>query len=132
MNVPQEFDWVTAICECSPAKVFERLRAQVEDDVKKREATLRDAQRMRYSFSFASNGGSFTAMVEGKNVHQSVIFTTTDSGILVRDEHDIVMLKAEVTVSNEGICKLRVEGQELDLWQVRKLALEDLFFHRYS
>jgi len=34
-NVAEEFDWVTERAKCTPFKVFEVLRAQVEEDMKK-------------------------------------------------------------------------------------------------
>ncbi len=34
-----------------------------------------------------------------------------------------------LTLNNEGRCKLRVDGaEELEQWQVRRIALEKLFF----
>ena len=35
---------------------------------------------------------------------------------------------ASITLNNEGRCKLKVNEIELELWQVRRLALEKLFF----
>ena len=34
----------------------------------------------------------------------------------------------EVTLNNEGKCVTRIDNEELELWQVRKRALENLFF----
>jgi hypothetical protein len=37
-------------------------------------------------------------------------------------------ITAGITLNNEGLCKLKVGETELDHWQVRRMALERLFF----
>jgi hypothetical protein len=57
-----------------------------------------------------------------------VTFSIGANSIIVRDENDTLMFKAFPTVCNDGECRLKVDGQERELWQVRKQALEGLFF----
>ena len=51
--------------------------------------------------------------------------------ITVRDENDKVMFNAIATINDKGDCRLNVNGQERELWQVRKAALEGLLFGAY-
>jgi hypothetical protein len=38
------------------------------------------------------------------------------------------MLEVSATFSDEGECGLKVNGEERALWQVRRMALEELLF----
>jgi len=126
----EDFDWVTARCECSPGKVFAKLEAQVKSDVDTRRATLRG--NVHYGFSFVPTGASsFTVLVESNNIHHAVKFAMTETGVLVMDENSKRMFSADVTVSDDGTCKLKVDGEEKELWQVRQQALEEFFFRKY-
>ena len=63
--------------------------------------------------------------------HRSVVFELVDEGIRVRDDQKVSFI-ATATISNERICKLKVDDQEYEFWQVRKMALENLFFGKSS
>lgn len=123
---PANFEWVKARSECCPAKVFQQLRLGVEADIKARMSTLSD--EANYGFTATSSPGSITAHIQGNRLRRSVTFDETDDGISVRDESDKVMFRATLTLNNEGECRLKVSGQEYELWQFRKMALEHLLF----
>ncbi len=128
----EDFNWVTARCQCSPGKVFEKLKSQVENDVKERESSLTQVQKVRYRFSFMPGQTSFSVLVEGESgIHGAVKFSLTDTGVTVFDEQGALMFGADVTISDEGECKMKVDGEEKELWQVRKKALEQLLFRKY-
>ena len=64
---------------------------------------------------------------------RSVDFELGANGIVVRavnekDSRELFVI--DVTLNNEGFCRLTVSGKEGDFeqWQVRKMALEKLFF----
>jgi len=121
-----EFDWVAARADCSVSEVFEKLRAQVKTDVDKRHA-LRP-ERTPYAFRFVSEGPKFIALVEGNKLHHAVIFSLENQIISVYDDDDNVIFKAEVTLNDEGKCVVKIDNEERELWQMRKMALERLFF----
>jgi hypothetical protein len=121
-----KFDWVTERSSCSLPKVFKDLRSQVEADVKTRNA-LRP-NNSPYEFSVAENGGDFTVLLEAKDVKRSVIFSLAEHAILVRDDKGNQMLEVTVTFNDDGKCRLNVNKEERELWQVRRMALEKLFF----
>jgi|ERR1035441_4040488 hypothetical protein len=127
MAQANDFDWVTAQAACSSASVFERLRMQIEQDVKIRQA-LRPKNAL-YDFRFVSEGKRFVVIVEGNEIYKAVRFSLSDTAI---DVHDAAverpMFQASLTLGDDGECRLKVGDKEYDFWQFRKLALEDVFF----
>jgi hypothetical protein len=124
-----KFDWVTERSSCSLPKVFKELRLQVEADVKTRNA-LRP-NNSPYELSVAENGDDFTVLLKTKDAQRSVIFSLAGQAILVRDDKGNQMLEVTLTFSDEGKCRLMVNKEERELWQVRRLSLEKLFFQIY-
>lgn len=126
-NDPAKFDWVTERSSCSLPKVFSALRAQVENDVKTRNA-LRP-NNSPYEFSVAEDVGEFTVLLKAAEASRSVVFNLAEHAIVVRDEQRNPMFEVAASFNDQGECRLKVNGQERDFWQVRRLALEDLMFH---
>jgi hypothetical protein len=122
-----KFNWVTERSNCSLPKIFQTLRAQVEEDVKARNG-LRPANAP-YEFSVEVNGTDFSAVLVAGDVRSSVNFVLADHGILVRGGQGNQMFEVSLNFTPEGQCKLIVNDEPRELWQVRRLALEDLFFH---
>ena len=127
-DVPK-FDWVTARSSCSLPKVFKDLMLQVEEDVKTRNALRPD--NSPYEFSVAENGGDFTVLLEAKDVRKSVTFSIAEHAISVRDDKDDQMFEVRLTFNDKGECRLNVNGEGRDFWQVRRMALEGLLFADY-
>jgi hypothetical protein len=126
---PPKFDWVTERSSCALPKVFKDLRLQVEEDVKTRNALRPD--NSPYEFSVAEHGEDFTVLLKAKDVHRSVAFTLSEHAILVRDDKGDPMFEMTPTFSDEGKCRLKVNGEERELWQVRRMALEELLFRGF-
>jgi|SRR5580658_36456 hypothetical protein len=124
-----KFDWVTERSSCSLPNVFKKLRLQAEEDVKTRNA-LRP-NNSPYKLSIADTGGDFAVLLEAKDVRKSVTFSLAEHAILVRDDKGSPMFDVTLTFNDEGECKLNVNEQELDFWQVRRMALEELLFRGY-
>jgi hypothetical protein len=127
---PDDFDWVTARSKCSVAAVFERLKLLMADDAEKRNG-LRE--RGEAIFSVIEGGSTrFSVIAKMDHVgHKSVSFVSGVDEIAVSMEGN-QLFKATVTLSNDGNCRVLIDGKEHDLWQVRKMALETLFFKRYE
>jgi hypothetical protein len=121
-----KFDWVTERSSCSLPKVFKALRLQVEEDVKTRNALRPD--NSPYEFSVVEKGDDFTVLLKAKDVAISVMFSLAEHEILVRDDKGAQMFAVTLTFSDEGKCKLHANQQERELWQVRRMALEELMF----
>jgi hypothetical protein len=123
---PPKCDWVTERSSCALPKVFKALRLQVGEDVKTRNALRPD--NSPYKFSLADNGGAFSVLMEAKDVHRSVTFSLAEHAIVVADGKGDAMFEVNATLSDEGESSLKVNGEERALWQVRRMALEELLF----
>lgn len=122
-----KFNWVTERSACSLPKVFHTLRLQVEEDVKTR--NTQRPQNSPYEFSVKDSGSDFSVLYKAKDLSRSVIFTLAEKGILVRGGEGNQMFEITVTFTPQGECKLIVNEEPRDVWQVRRMALEELFFH---
>ena len=125
----QKFDWVTKRSSCSIPKIFKELRLQVEEDIKIRNA-LRP-NNSPYEFSVADQGTNFSVVLKMKDAEKSVLFSISEQAILVTNDHGKEMFKVTVVFNDNGDCKLRVNEQEHEMWQVRRMALEDILFRGY-
>jgi hypothetical protein len=120
------FDWVTALDECSPAKVFEMLRLQVEEDVKTRNRLMSEHGRASHEFATSANGGKFSVFINRTNDHRSVMFKLTDKGIAFTDCNG-KETQASLTLSDKGECVAKIGNKECEFWRLRMMALADLF-----
>lgn len=123
-----QFDWVKARADCSLLCVFNELRLGVEEDIKTMNAMPPLTEYPVPQFDLRANtmGDHF------------LVFRTDNAGMRVTfncERGRIAVTKGEkpfaitLTLNNEGRCKLRVDGGEpLELWQVRRMMLEELFF----
>ena len=122
-----QFDWVTQRSSCTLPNIFKELRLQIEQDVKTRNA-LRP-NYAPYEFSVADTDGGFRVFLKAKDLQMAVTFSLGDRAILVSDDKGIQIFEVTLTFNGEGECKLNVNGEEREFWQVRRLALEELMFH---
>jgi hypothetical protein len=125
-NGSPKFDWVTARSSCSLPKVFHALRLQVEQDVKTRNELRPNSSA--YEFSLTEYTAAFTVQLQAQGVQKSVVFTLAEHAISVRDGIDTQMFEVTGTFDDNGECKLMINGEKRDFWQVRRMALEDLMF----
>lgn len=123
-----ELNWVKARHECHFDRIFSQLETGAKSDV----ATANDlalavGTKTKFEvyapsetlFSVTRTGpAEGTAKVEFM-FRQSYISITPIQG----DE-----IRVTPTLNQRGECLLLLDGQELELWQVRRLALESLFF----
>jgi hypothetical protein len=130
-NAPK-FDWVTQRSACTLPKIFAALRQGVEEDVKTRNGLRPNLAP--YEFSVAEDIDEFKVVLKAKDVQHSVSFKLEEHLISVRSDNDKAnakagpMLQVTLTFDDKGECKLHANEQERELWQVRRMALEDLMF----
>ena len=122
----EPFDWVTERSACSLPKVFKDLGAQLEEDVKTRNA-LRP-NNSPYEFSVKEDVSDITVILQAGEVRKSVIFTLTPHSILAKDDKGNQLFDVTLTFTDDGKCRLNVNDQPREPWQVRRMALEELFF----
>jgi hypothetical protein len=124
-----KFDWVKERSACSLPKVFLTLRGQVEADVKARN-DLRP-KNSPYEFSVEDSGTDYMVVLKADDVRESVTFHLAEHAILVRDDKGDGMFEITVTFREDGQCRLLVKETEREFWQVRRMALEEMFFRGY-
>ena len=125
-NGPSGFDWVTERYSCTLPKVFNTLRLQVEEDVKTRNSLRPNPPA--YEFLVTNDTGEFAVLLKAKELQKSVAFSLAENAILVRDDQGKPMFEVTLTFDDSGKCRLNVNAQEREFWQVRRLALEDLMY----
>ncbi|MGB7592132.1 MAG: hypothetical protein WBO19_12925 [Terriglobia bacterium] len=119
----EDFDWVTARACCLPGEAFERLRLQIKKDIDIKNSLL---TAQRDAFAMVDNGDSFSVIVPS-NPLRKISFHVSGEKIIVSRKGKSIF-EASLTLNNEAECRLKINGQEYDFWQVRRMALEDLFF----
>jgi hypothetical protein len=126
--IPEELNWVKARHECSLVQAFKTLELGVESDIDSINALIQPGVMLK--FYLAKNGKRFSAVCEvnGTPSH-SVDFGLKDDDIVIA-ENNVVKFTARVTLNNVGACKLQVNGEEMEQWQVRRKALENFFFDK--
>jgi hypothetical protein len=126
-TVPQELNWTKLRAECSVIEMFKSLQLGIEDDI----ATFNKIPVRSPHEGFASSltqDGSVFIVTQRERVGPRVVFFIKEEKIEIRDEATRKNYVASVILNDEGRCKLRIEDREMELWQVRRLALEPLFF----
>ena len=121
----ENFDWVTARAKCSLVEVFEKLRLQVGVDVQTRNKLLSDP-RDAFSVIESEAKPSFSVIVPS-NPLPSITFSLSDERIGVSHKGRLIF-EATLTLGDDGECRLKINGKERELWQMRRMALEELFF----
>jgi len=130
-SVSVSFDWVKARAECSASLSFQELRLQVRADVKARDSRSDKDPRLHFSFN-EGDANSFmviaTTFAPGvPSTTQSVSFVLKGYNIEIIGDQ-VVMFRASVALNNDGQCVFKINEEGYTCWQVRKMALEELFF----
>jgi len=133
-KAPTELNWVNARARCNLYEMFKALELGVRTDVEAAQALV--SKHAHTVFSVAMSGNKRFSV---SRIDDPLVSIVTGSVDFVR-EHDRIavsmtkenetkpLFEASLTLNNEGECKLKVGGVELEQWQVRRKALEGLFF----
>jgi hypothetical protein len=130
-DIPKTFDWVKARSECSLRHVFLMLAEVIDSDVKAAQSHIPGA---KFKINKTSDDKFIVVKswdASGVDQAESVAFEATKQGIAVKDVRTgkrLFLAKPELTAN--GDCKLRSDDNPdaLEMWQVSRKALEDLFF----
>ena len=125
----EELDWVTQRSECSLSVIFEKLKTQIQADVKTRNSMR--PELAPYIFNISVKGDTIIVTADSNRPYMAVQFELSGKSIVVKNKRDEVMAEATLTLNDRGECKLKVASQEQELWQFRRKALEDLFFNYF-
>lgn len=127
-QLPPDFSWVKERAACSVAEVFKQLQLDAEKDVEAANAVF--GLNGVLEFRVTSNTpGDIIVVFREEHPSYEVRFCREVNGIRIKRTKEADMV-VTLTLNNEGRCKLKVNGEEelLDQWQVRRMALENLFF----
>lgn len=126
----EKFDWVKERAECSIDAMFARLKAEIDTDIKSRVALLPEKPTFSFALETTDDRNKFIVarLSHVQPLNRVVTFERKGDDIEVRDDDDKVFLKASLTLNNEGECRFKVKDRELQSWQLRKEALETIFF----
>jgi hypothetical protein len=131
-HVPDDFDWVSAQAKCSAALMFERLRTRVKEDVQRRNGIF--DRHDGWKFEFHQEGDEFEASrtagsgLKGSNGAAAVRFERVGRRIHVEGEDIDVEFTAVVALDVTGLCRFVVGEVMYSEWEIRRMALEQLFF----
>jgi hypothetical protein len=123
------FDWVTGRYKCSLPNIFNQLKSDVKEDVLTRNG-LRPAQSA-FKFSVTENDNSLTVLLEGDGVHKCISFNLAEHAIVVKDDKGYQMFDVSVNFNEKGECKLVANEVARELWEIRRMALEELLFRTF-
>jgi hypothetical protein len=125
-EIPSELNWVEGRHKCSMPTVFKELQLGVQGDVDAVNALIIKGIMMR--FSFVVSGKRFSVVCEvNYDPSGSVDFLLSGDEIII-SEDGVEKLRACLTLNNSGKCTLRIGDEEMEQWQLRRRALESLFF----
>lgn len=125
-------NWVQARGGCSLSASFQVLREMIDNDVKAANALK------RHSLVFELNvqaAGKLIVIrhhdIGGIDDSATVVFEMLADKITVSARTaaaSAVLFSMAPFLNEDGECRFGVNGQDLEFWQVRRMALEDLFF----
>jgi hypothetical protein len=131
MTTAPDFDWVTARAECSISRMFVRLQGQVKADVERRNSLLSANERLKFLVDVHGDA-EFSVKREGTGQEEpgTVRFRRNESDIGIASNDGKLTLTVTLMVDHLNECRFVANGDQVDEWQLRKLALESLFFGR--
>jgi hypothetical protein len=121
-----KFDWVGARSACTLPKMYRQLMAEIEEDVKTRNAERPD--NSPYEFLIEEKGTTFSVILQGQDFRRAITFSFEDHAILVLDASGNQMFEITLIFTDDGVCRLKAKEENREPWQVRRMALEDLMF----
>jgi hypothetical protein len=119
------------------SSIFEALRDGAKADAEEAESLRPEYSRTAFPFN-ESNNRRFSIMRIEDTISQipscTVAFELAGNEIVISEltkSDSQVIFRAGITLNDEGRCKLTLKerpGSEFENWQVRRMALEKLFF----
>ena len=121
-QMPDDFDWVGPQSSCTARAMFARLLSEVRKDVERRNGVIGRDDGWR--FEFLEDEDVFEVSREGA----VVTFERQGRRIHVHGDGVDVEFTAIVALDVHGKCRFIVGEAEYPDWEVRRMALEQLFF----
>jgi len=125
------FNWVLAQANCSAVTVFKSLRTAVGEDVRHRNGlfTRKDGWKFEVHDDDSETFEVVRVVARGSAGASAVVrFLREGSRILIQGDDIEVDITAVLTLDAAGLCRLVVGEAMYSEWEVRRMALELLFF----
>jgi hypothetical protein len=124
------FDWVSAQAGCSMEQMFQKLEAGARADVERRNgATFGRKDDWRFEFHEDEGEGFEVVRVAGSSKESAIVtFRREGARIEITGDGVDVQIIAVVGINPHGDCRYYVGEVEYLGWEVRKQALDLLFF----
>ncbi len=124
-----DFDWVTAQAGCSAAQMFLNLQDGTRADVDRRNgAAFGRTDGWRFEFHEDEDGFEVVRIARSSKDSGFVTFQREGPRINISGDGVDVHLTAIVGINAHGDCRYFIGEGEFLGWEVRKQALDQLFF----
>jgi hypothetical protein len=123
------FDWVTAQAGCSAVQMFQKLQEGAEADVNRRNAAAPGrGDNWHFEFHDGDDGFEVVRIAASSKDGAAVSFALDGPRINIDGDGVDVRITAVVGINPAGECRYFVGELEYLGWEVRKQALDQLFF----
>ena len=123
------FDWVTAHAGCTVARMFQKLQDGAQADVERRNgAGFGRTHSARFEFHAGEDGFDVVRVADSSSDHAVVTFQREGPRIEITGDGVDVRITAIVGINPSGECRYFVGELEFLAWEIRKQALDQLFF----
>jgi hypothetical protein len=123
------FDWVSAQGGCSAAQMFQKLQDGARADVDRRNgATFGRTDGWRFEFNEDEHGFEVVRIAGSSRDSGFVTFQREGPRITITGDGVEVHMTAIVGINAHGDCRFFIGELEFLGWEVRKQALDQLFF----
>ena len=129
-QAPDNFDWVAAQSKCSAASMFDELESGVKEDVQRRNGLPDRDDGWEFEFQEDEEGYEVSRLATGftpSRVEAAVRFELAGRRIHVRGDGLDLDITA-VVLDSAGVCRFVVGEAMYAAWEIRRMALEQLFF----
>lgn len=133
MEIPKTCNWVDRRAKCSAEHLFLLLLEVLDSDVKEMEAVKKD-KNLVYGFAKPAASKAVVSRLRdyggGMKDGDAVVFERTRAGTITATKRPggQRIFEAQPWLDDDGGCRLRIGTKSFYLWQISRLALEELFF----
>lgn len=127
---PDDFNWVSVRGKCSIRQMFEELKLGIAQDVEEMNKQTHPLGEPR-NFKTAMDAKVAKVFEDDpfRDRCPSILFVLAENVIKVKDgETNQLLFDISISLNDEGDCRFTVGGKERDSWQIRRTALEKLFY----
>ena len=130
-STTDNFDWVSAQGACTAEQMFKTLQEGARQDVDRRNASgFGRNDGWRFEVNSDDDDHFEVSRVAGSKSSAFVTFERVGPRINISGDGVDVELFAIVSINPSGQCRYFVGENEYLGWEIRKLALDTLFFER--